>query len=329
MNRGMVRGFAVLLIAAMTVVMLQGCARYENEREGFHMDTFVRITVYDDKDQSQALDKAMELCRHYDRLFGRDTSGSDVWRINHAQGSPTQVSDETAELILLGLEYSKRSGGLFDITCGAVTEQWDFSAVEPTVPDEQSLLDAVKTVGWQQVVVEENSVTVPSGVKLDLGGIAKGYIADKIAQSLRENGVESAVIDLGGNIYALGRKNGKPFSIAVQSPYAQSEYIAVLKLNDKSVVTAGKYERCFELDGKSYHHILDLKTGMPAENDVSAVTILSDSSAQGDALSTTCLLLGKEKAVELIENTDGAEAIIAMTNGDVVYTSGASQWLNN
>ena len=329
MNRGMVRGFAVLLIAVMTVVMLQGCARYENEREGFHMDTFVRITVYDDKDQSQALDKAMALCRHYDRLFGRDTSGSDVWRINHAQGSPTQVSDETAELILLGLEYSKRSGGLFDITCGAVTEQWDFSAVEPTVPDEQSLLDAVQTVGWQQVVVEENSVTVPSGVKLDLGGIAKGYIADKIAQSLRENGVESAVIDLGGNIYALGSKNGKPFSIAVQSPYAQSEYIAVLEVNDKSVVTAGKYERCFELDGKSYHHILDLKTGMPTENDVSAVTILSESSAQGDALSTTCLLLGKEKAVELIEKTDGAEAIIAMTNGDVVYTSGASQWLNN
>jgi len=318
------RIFCILLTIITTLTLLTGCGgkASPHTREGFYFDTYIRITVHDADDAEGALEKAFSHCAYWDGLWGRDTSGSDVWRINHAAGTSVEVEEETARLIEKGLYYSQLSGGVFDITCGAVTSLWDFSSDNPAVPDEKALAAAVKTIDYTSVRLEGNTVTVPEGTMLDLGGIAKGYIADLLADELRGAGVRSAVIDLGGNIFAMGSKAGGDFSIAVQSPYPDEDYLDVLSVSDRSVVTAGSYERCFERDGVLYHHILDTQTGMPAETGIQSVTVVSQSSCEGDALATICFLLGADDALALIESTPGAEMIMALDDGSAVFSSG-------
>lgn len=320
---------AVLLIAAV----LAGCAAPSvspQTRDGFYLDTYVRVSIYDRGDCTELLDGAMALCAEYDTLFGRESSGSDVRRVNEANGEEVEVDSRTAELAALGAEYSALTEGRFDVTCGAVTELWDFSGETAALPDAGTLEAALTTVGAENLQCTEHSVTMENGAKLDLGGIAKGYIADRIAEYLRDSGVESALIDLGGNICAVGGKStSEPFRVAVQSPYDENDYLAVVRARDMSVVTAGKYERGFELDGVRYHHILDLSTGMPSESGVCAATVISPLSVSGDALSTSCVLLGAEEALALIESIPDTEAILSLDSGETLYTSGAKAFLEN
>ena len=159
---------------------------------------------------------------------------------------------------------------------------------------------------------------------IDLGGIAKGYIADRMAEYLRGEGVTSAIIDLGGNLYCLGTKpGGQLFQVGIQYPYEDRQtVIGSLPAEDLSVVTSGVYERCFTVDGKLYHHILDTTTGYPVENDLLSVTIISDASVDGDALSTSCFALGMEAGMSLIENLEGVEAIFITNDFATHITSG-------
>ena len=164
------------------------------------------------------------------------------------------------------------------------------------------------------------------GMRLDLGALAKGYIADKVKALLLERGVKSGVIDLGRNILLIGEKpGGAAFSIGVQSPMNSGDLLRVLSLRDMSLVTSGTYERYFEQDGKRYHHVLDPFTGFPADTDLSAVTVLSDSSLWGDALSTACLLLGVDDGLKLIDSIPDAEALFVRTDGTVVTSPGFPQ----
>jgi len=290
----------------------------------FCLDTICTVSLYDGGDQS-VLDGALALCEYYEGLLSRTVSTSDISRINSANGAPVEVSDETAELLGMAVYYSELSGGLFDCTIGACSALWDFRTEEPSLPDSGALSAAVSTVGWKNLLIDGSTVTLTNpDTRLDLGAIAKGYIADRVADYLAANGVTSAIIDLGGNIVTMGEKEGGlPWRVGIRRPFAASAaIIGTVGVRSASVVTSGIYERGFEHVGVWYHHILDPRTGMPAHTGLEAVTIISPLSADGDALSTVCFLLGEERAQQLVESLPDTEAIFVNTDGSVTHTSG-------
>jgi len=321
-----------VLIAAsaliLSVSILCGCTSASSknaERTAFLYDTIINIKLRGYPEADILLDSTFELCEYYNRLFDRFDTASDIYRINNSQGNACAVNPETIRLLELGVEYSEFSGGRYDITCGRVTELWDFSSDSPALPDSDKMSDALETVNWQNVVIENELVTIPSGTELDVGGIAKGYIADRIVDHLRKNGAKSAVINLGGNICLLGTKDGQPFRVGLQSPFEQNGCIGYLDVFDCSVVTAGSYQRCFEFDGSLYHHILDLSTGMPCHSGLASVTVICDSSAKADALATICFLLGAEEGLDLINSDDNVEAVFVTDNGNILLSEGANK----
>lgn len=321
---------AAVITAVFTlwVSLLCGCnsgSVKTTERTAFLYDTIITIKLRGYPEADTLLDSTFRLCEQYDRLFDRFDTDSDIYRINTAKGEPCEVNEDTLHLLELGLEYSELSGGKYDITCGRVTDLWDFSSDAPSLPDPNKMAEALSTVGRQKMVIENSCVTVPDGTELDLGGIAKGYIADRIVEHLRQNGANSAVINLGGNISVLGSKEGQPFSIGIQSPFEQNGYLGYLSVSDCSVVTAGSYQRCFELDGTLYHHILDLSDGMPCRSGLSSVTVISESSAKADALATICFLLGADEGLTLINSDNEAEAVFVTDTGQIMLSEGAEE----
>jgi len=285
--------------------------------------------VYD-PDEQPLLAEALDLCAKYESLYSRTMEGSDIWRINHARGIPVTVEASTSGLIKTALDYSVLSGGWFDITVGRLCALWDFSG-NPSVPPPAELAAVRDTVDYRQVFVDGDTVWLGNAQAwLDLGGVAKGYIADQIAGFLKEHGVKNAIIDLGGNIVTVGSKpGGDLWRIGVDQPFSsRSEIIGSLSVGEASVVTSGIYERQFVDNGISYHHILNPATGMPVDSDVVSVTIVSESSTAGDALSTIVLLLGSEKAAPLLEQTPGLMGAVLMLKsgellqyGDITFTA--------
>ncbi|MBP3458739.1 MAG: FAD:protein FMN transferase [Lachnospiraceae bacterium] len=291
-------------------------------------DTVVTITLYG-TDDTDILQEAMDLCRDYDKLFSRTIPESDVYRINHANGQAVTVSPETILLIKESLFYSELTKGAVDITIAPVRDLWDFSSQStgetvPALPDDTALSQALAHVNYQCIQYDESAGTVTltdPEAQIDLGFIAKGYIADALKEYLIFRGITSATIDLGGNILTIGTKpDGTPFQIGIKKPFENGTPMDVLSITDQSVVTSGIYERCFQIDDVIYHHILDPETGYPVSNELLSVTIISDSSMEGDALSTTCLLLGLSKAQELISSLDGVEAVFITKDYEIIDT---------
>ena len=314
----------MVLAVILPVVFLGSCKGRQKKYSATKvmMTTVVTVTVYGGS--QEILNGAMELCGTYEDLFSRTVPSSDVSRINGSGGAPVTVSPDTAELINKGLEISRRSGGAFDMTVLPLSLLWDVQ--HNTVPPDDALVTAAMSkVGYENVSVSSNEVTLSGGATIDLGGIAKGYIADKIAEYLRAHGVSSAVINLGGNVVLLGKKGGKPYTVGIQKPFAgQGEALLTLSISDKTAVTSGIYERYFEYDGKIYHHIIDPKTGKPSESDIASVTVIFDSSCVADGLSTACLVLGAEKSAELLKSY-GAEAVFIKKNGEYSLTDGLTE----
>ena len=304
-------------------------------RDSFYFDTVCRIAVYDMEGMSEenagaVIRDAFSLCSEYEKLLSKTLEGSDIWNINHAQGKPVECDPRTIEVIGLGIRYAELTGGAFDITIGKAVDLWDFHTEDPKVPAAEDVANAMEHVDYRMIRTEGNTVTLedPEG-EIDLGGIAKGYIADRAAEFLRQKKVTSAVISLGGNIECIGAKpNGKgstPFRIGIEAPYSDmSKVVGVSEAENATLVTSGVYERFFVADGKEYHHILDVKTGYPADTDILGVTIRGEEghSADCDALSTSCLILGVEKAKELIGSLDGYEALFIDRDGNLSYTDG-------
>lgn len=300
----------LLSVLCMFLIIPQtGCGAKEPvSNEFFCLDTVCTITIYgqSQKTADQLLEEAYETCVAYENLLSKTVEGSDIYKINNADGQPVEVSDETIEVIKKGLEFGALSDGKFDITIGAVSGLWDFSSEDPSVPDDSDIQDALKTVDYTQVKISGNKVSLKKeGAQLDLGGIAKGYIADRITEQLAEGGVDKAIINLGGNIVAMGEKeDGAAWTIGIERPYSdRTEIIGAVQVEDETVTTSGVYERCFESDGKLYHHVLDPETGYPAEVRAEAVTVEGPSgmSAESDALGTVFLMLGSEGSEKILE----------------------------
>ena len=306
---------ALLPCMLLSMLCLGGCSGKQEpvSKTGFLFDTVVTITLYgSDRDQEELLEECFRKGEAYEQLFSRTIETSEISRITQAKGEPVTVSDDTRELIEKGLYYSELSGGAFDITIAPVSSLWDFKSADPSVPDADAISRAVQAVDYHTVHIDGNQVWLENpDAALDLGGIAKGFIADRLKEFLVSNGVSSGIINLGGNVLTIGQKpDGSDYVIGIQYPFKeQNEVIDTVQIADSSMVSSGVYERYFYEGDTLYHHILDPKTGYPYENSLLGVTILSSDSVDGDGLSTTCFALGLEKGTELIRSLDGIEAI--------------------
>ena len=317
----MKRLLIIFLCLIMSVLIFSGCSKnvYPITTTQLMMDTVISITIYDG--DSKVIDGAVELCRKYENILSRTIEGSDIYRINHSNGEPVTVEKETADLLKYALDISRNSNGAFDPTILPLVELWDV-ANATSVPDKEKIATAKVNIDYHNIEVKSTTVTAKNNAQVDLGGIAKGYIADKVYEYLASNGVTSAVINLGGNTALLGNKHGEDFSVGIQKPFAKNGVLsAILMLDDKTAVTSGIYQRYFEADGKIYHHILDTKTGYPIDNKISSVTVITDSSTIADGLSTACLALGIEKGTALAKHYD-AELIFITSDGEITLTEG-------
>ena len=317
--------------------------------DNYFLDTICTISVYAIKDSNgnevqamdaeeaaeAAIDEAFDLCAELDKILSRTRAESDIGRVNSAGGEWTEVSDYTIDLVKSGIEYSELSDGQFDITIGGVTEQWDFHAdpEDATLPDADELAEAVKHVDYNNIEIDGNKLRLKDPeTKIDLGGIAKGYVGDRMTESLEAAGVTSGIINLGGNVICIGGKytgndeeGVTDFVVGVEAPFSdRTEIVGKVNVRDKTLVTSGVYERKIEVDGKLYHHILSTETGWSADTDLDAVTLVGDKgkSMDLDALSTICLIKGSKAAKQLIEETDGVEAVFLLNDGTTDQTSG-------
>lgn len=316
--------FIICLIFYFTLIDKVGTFSTTN----YYLDTVNQISVINTR-KSQAnkvlpeLDKIV-LDIHNKMSSQMDTS--EVSRINQKAGiEPVKVSDDTYQVIKHSLVYSDMTSGKFDISVGAVSSIWKIGSEDARVPSGEEIKKILPLVNYKDVLLNDKDQTVflkNKGMKIDLGGIAKGYCADKLADYLREHDIKNAIINLGGNIYVFGQNaKGTDFNVGVQDPAkSNTEALGTIKLTDMSVVTSGIYERFIEKDGKIYHHMIDPDSGYPFENELTSVTIISKKSIDGDALSTSTFGLGLKEGMRFIDGLDGVDAIF-ITNDKKVYTS--------
>ncbi len=263
-----------------------------------------------------------------------DYESTELLVVNRAAGqAPVTVSPDTYEVVEAGLRYSRRTNGRFDVTVGPLVDLWGIGTEGAAVPDPGALSGALSLVDYREVtlVPEETAIYLSrEGMGVDVGGIAKGYAADEAARILRENGIDSALLDFGGNIMTIGRKpDDVPWRIGLQIPRTDAprgRFLGIVEATDISIVTSGTYERYFFEDGEQYHHILDTDTGYPVRNQLDSVTIVTEQSMRADALSTAVFAMGLEEGLSFVEAADGVEAIFVTSDRRVYTTSGVGDW---
>ncbi|MBQ9766772.1 MAG: FAD:protein FMN transferase [Lachnospiraceae bacterium] len=275
--------------------------------------TVVSISLYDCTDK-ELLKNCFSLLAEYETVLSRTMPGSELYAVNLNTSGNTEVSADLAEVLSLGLSYRELSGNRFDITVAPLSDLWSFGSEGSAIPSSDAITEARSNVDGGKVSLDGTLLTYPAGTKFDLGAVAKGWLSDRIAAYLQEQGVSSAMINLGGNALALGEKpDGSAFRVGVTMPFSGSAELAeVLSVKNMSVVTSGIYERYFIENGTLYHHLLDATTGYPAENDLLSVTIVCENSAMADLLSTVCFLLGTEDGMALIEELNTRTEVSAL-----------------
>lgn len=329
-----------ILIGLMLCLLLSGCARQraeaqqmlenqkmENRHEAttFAMDTIMSFVVLHEDGEELLIDAEQEI-RRLENLLSVTLEDSEISRLNRAAGEKAvPLSTDTMELLTLGKEYSAYTNGAFDIAISPIVKAWGFTEEEHHVPT-QAELDALLplTDPADLLLEDETAYLQQAGMAIDLGGIAKGYASDQVAELLREKGVESAILSLGGNVYGVGTKpGGEKWEVALANPLDANDYCGLISISDQAVVTSGGYQRYFEENGKTYHHIIDPKTGYPAENELLSVTILCENGAKADVLSTALFVMGPEDAAAFWREQGGFEAIFITKDGEVIATEGA------
>lgn len=326
----MKKQFNLGIIIILIIILLSGCKQNNIksnspiEKQGFLLNTFIDIKIYDTK-ESLILDEAFENISNLEKILSTHIKDSDVYRINENAGvSPVVVSKDTIFLIEKSIEYSNDTKGLFDITIYPLVQLWDINN-NPKVPSNDELKSTQSLINFNKIEIDKENSSVflkEKGMELDLGGIAKGYIGDKTKEFLIDKGVKKAILNLGGNVILIGEKSENiPWKIGIQDPNGDSgEYLGTLDISNKSIVTSGIYERYFESDGVRYHHILNPFTGYPENNSLSGISIITDNSTDGDALSTSIFLLGLEKGMDYVSSNKAIKAIF-ITRDNKIYIS--------
>ncbi|EJY42875.1 ApbE family protein [Enterococcus faecium 505] len=297
--------------------------------EQFLLGTYVRIRVYDEGKES-ALKPAFDRVKELGDKITINQKGSEIDEVNEQAGiKPVKVSDDVYTLVKRAYEYSQDSQGGFDMAIGAITQLWRIGFDDARKPSQEEIDQALKLVDYHKIELNDKEKTVylkEKGMIIDLGAIAKGYITDEVVKVLKKQGVTTAIVDLGGNVYVLGhspRGENQDWTVGIQDPnMARGSVLGSIKERNKTLVTSGIYERYLEVDGKKYHHLFDPKTGYPFDNDIASVTIITDKSIDGDGLSTAVFSMGVKKGLEYVESelNNGTEAIF-VTKDDKVYVT--------
>ncbi len=318
----------ILLTALLlSVFVLIGCFIFvrptEHTETFFAMDTFMSVTAYG-RQAEEAVLKVREAIIREDALWSVTNERSDIFLVNR-KGSG-EVDSETAELVSFALDMAKETGGALDPTVYPILSEWGFTKSEHNVPSEEVIEEKLKLVGYERANVRDNTITLSEGTQLDLGAVAKGFASNKAVEILTKNGVNSALIYLGGNIYALGGKSdGRPWLIGVQDPVALDN-VGVLELVDAAAVTSGNYERYFTADdGTTYGHIIDPATGYPVDNDLLSVTVVSPDGAVCDALSTALFVMGSERAEKYFLSHSGFEILLITKSDEIIISSALAE----
>ena len=296
----------------------------EYSKNLFAMDTYMELKAYG-KDSEEAVEKAAEYIEKLDDMLSTGDENSEISILNRQREET--VSDECRELIEKALEISKDTQGAFNPAIYPVMQLWGFDTKDFRVPEKNEIDKVLSVIDTEQIIVKQNEISLKKeGMKIDLGGIAKGYTSGKVMEIFREYGIESGLVSLGGNVQALGTKtDGSDWKVAVQHPDDSEQYLGILEINNKAVITSGGYERYFVEDGKTYHHIIDPATGYPADSGLKSVTIVSEDGTLADGLSTSIFIMGKDKGIEYWKNSSKNFDMILCTTDDELYvTSGIS-----
>lgn len=295
------------------VLLISSCSSTAG-KEMFAMDTIISITVTSDNCNA-ALDCAEQTLFELDKEL--DKTGGLIKHINDNGGGT--LEGYAGEAIKTAYEFSERTNGYFDLTVAPLIDLWGFYTKNYHVPDGGELQNALEFVDYEKINISDKHIEL-NGTKIDTDGIAKGYATDVIIESLKENSVDSALVSLGGNIYALGRKSYSPWRIGIGDPQSPSEYVGTVSAENKAVVTSGTYRRNFTQNGILYHHILDPSTGKNPENNLASVTVIGESAAECDALSTAFFVMGIDKALEYLSDNPHLGAIFIDNGGGIYLT---------
>ena len=331
--RGMAAGIAVCaLTAALSGCVLSASSVFaadkKKSRDVFAMDTYMTLTAYGDH-ADEAIDGAVEEIHRLDALLTTGSGTSEVGQINEAQQNSYLLSEDTASLMESSLLLYEATDGAFDLTVYPLMKLWGFTDGNFRVPSQEEIDAALGVVGADAIEYDASSGRVTfdkNGMEIDFGGIAKGYTSDRLMELFREHGVESAIVSLGGNVQALGKKpDGSPWKVGIQTPEEDGRYLGIVEIEDQAVITSGGYERFFEEDGRTYHHILDPETGYPAESGLLSVTIVSPDGTLADGLSTSLFVMGEEKAVDFWKvhgEAFGFEFVLLTDEGRLLASDG-------
>lgn len=322
----------IALLLTVIPLFICGCAETTppQSRDIFAMDTYMNIKAYGDNADA-ALNTAEAEIYRLESLFSVTNENSDVFRLNNSNGKYAAVSNDVKKLLEFSVEMGRDTNGALDITIYPLLHEWGFTADEYKIPSKKQIDKLLEKVDYSSIDIDGNNITLPDGVEVDFGAVAKGYTSDRIVEILKENDVNSAIINLGGNIHALGKKpEGSMWNVAVTDPLSPDETLGIIRIADKAVVTSGNYERYFiGEDGRKYCHIIDPATGFPAENGFVSVTVTGESGAVCDALSTAFFVMGREKTVEFLKNQNSVSAILVEDNGNILISENIADHFEN
>lgn len=314
-------------ILLLLVLLICGCSKSTQNSTSepvsntfFAMDTTMDFRIYGDK---SLLQDAQDVITDLEKKVSVTDSDSEIYKINET-GSGTLTGNADA-LMQTALDMCRRTDGALDISIYPIVKAWGFTTGNYQVPDENTIQSLLSHVDYTQIQYDESTgnVTIPEGMTIDLGSIAKGYAGELAAQTLRDKGVTSALLNLGGNVQTIGSKpDGSSWTIGIKDPKNPDTAMMGLSVKDQAVVTSGGYERYFEQNGKTYWHIMDPATGHPADSGLLSVTVVGDNGGICDALSTSLFVMGLDKAYDLWSKSDDFEAVFVTDNGDVYITEG-------
>jgi len=308
-----------LAFAGCTSQSLEG---QQEQVNFFGMDTYMTITAYGE-DAGEAVEEAQARILELEKEWSVTDESSQIYQANHSGGSPVTLSDDTRDVVSFALEMAEKTGGALEPTIYPVLEAWGFTTDENRIPAPDEIQTLLEHVGYEQVSLSGNELTLPEGVELDLGAVGKGYAGDAAAEVIKEQGVTSALLDLGGNIQAVGKRpDGTDWRIGIRNPFGDGQ-MGMLLASDCAVVTSGSYERYFVgEDGKEYTHIIDPETGYPVDNGLVSVSIITEEGKVADALSTSMFVKGLEGAEEYWKEHQDFEMIAVTEDGDIYVTEG-------
>lgn len=315
----------VVIAVLLSVVIIQKYRLKPLKQIEMIMGTLVEVTVIPANEK--AIREAFEALKKVDALMSTYKEDSEISILNRE--GKAQVSEETLEVIEDAIKFSNLTDGAFDITCRPLINLWKKAKKEEKVPTEEEMEEAISLVGYQRIILEGNQIRLEKeGMQIDLGGIAKGYAVDKAIEALEKNSIKRALVNAGGDLYALGTDpQGKKWQIGVQDPREEDKIIDIMKVKDKAVATSGDYRRYFTLEGKRFSHIVNPKTGLTVQDVPMSVTIIGPDATTTDALSTGVFVLGPEEGMKLIESLSEVEGMIISEGMKKITSEGWKEFL--